>query len=720
MKEKHIALYARVSSEQQAEAKTIESQLAEIRTRIGAEGFNLNTVLEFVDDGYSGSTLVRPALERLRDVAATGSIDLLYVHSPDRFARNYAYQVLLLDELQQQGVEVVFLNRPLGQTAEDQLLLQVQGVIAEYERAKFLERSRRGKRHAAQEGRVGILCHAPYGYRYVNKHEGEGEARFEVVFDEAHVVKQVYTWVGEDRCTINQVCRRLHQAGIRTQTGKEHWDHKTIWDMLKNPAYKGEAAFGKTRWMPVKPRLRAPRGRPTQSRRGYAGNDAPKHEWITIPVPAIIDPALFDAVQEQLEENRRRARISEKGSRYFLQGLLVCAKCGYAYCGRTNDERNAYYRCGGAMNVPRQGFERVCWNKELRMDQADAVVWQEVCRLLEHPERLEQEYRKRQHPQQDPGEHAGLQAQMNKLRRGIARLIDSYADGLINKDEFEPRVTHMRERMHHLEEQAQRLKEALEVEDELRLILGRLELFAAKVNDGLQHADFQTRRDITRALVKRVEVDEQQIRVVFRVSPASSPSSSEGASPNWQDWGRRVHTGGLHGDRCTSRCLQPVTQAQQLLGGRPKRLDLFGLPCCQYTSHHGLLMDIQTATAGIDSFHLLVSFSGVCTSRKGTRRQASSLRAPAVLTRITAWRQVGVPEGSPDQSQMRACCTNEENGLGTGHAYPHSTSFHAWWVRQSGAWWSLMKISSKILIGGAVIRLGGKNAGRRWPNGFGT
>jgi site-specific DNA recombinase len=255
-------------------------------------------------------------------------------------------------------------------------------VIAEYERAKFLERSRRGKRHAAQEGRVGILCHAPYGYRYVNKQQGGGEARFEMVFDEARVVQQVFVWVGEKRCTINEVCRRLHQAGIRTQTGKEHWDHKTIWDMLKNPADIGEAAFGKTRWMPVGPRLRAPRGRPAHSRRGYAGNDAPKEEWITIAVPALVDVALFDSVQEQWEEHRRRARISEKGSRYLLQGLLVCAKCGYAYCGRTNDERNAYYRCGGAMNIPRQGFERVCWNKEVRMDQADVAVWQEVCRLL--------------------------------------------------------------------------------------------------------------------------------------------------------------------------------------------------------------------------------------------------------------------------------------------------------------------------------------------------
>ena len=137
---------------------------------------------------------------------------------------------------------------------------------------------------------------------------------------------------------------------------------------------------------------------------------------------------------------------------------------------------------------------------------------------------------------------------MGKLRRGVARLIDSYADGLIDKQEFEPRVTRMRERMQRLEEQIQLLKEEAEVEGELRLILGQLETFAAKVNAGLQHADFSTRREIIRALVKRVEVDEQQIRVVFRVSPIWSPSSSEDASHKWQHCGGRVHPCTFHGD----------------------------------------------------------------------------------------------------------------------------------------------------------------------------
>ncbi len=246
-------------------------------------------------------------------------------------------------------------------------------------------------------------------------------------------------------------------------------------------------------------------------------------------------------MQEQLEENRRRARIPEKGSRYLLQGLLVCAKCGYAYHGCTNDERNAYYRCSGSMSLPRFGGKRWCWNKELRMDQTDAAVWREVCQVLEEPEHLEQEYRQRLQPQQKPEEQEGLDAQMGKLRRGIARLIDSYADGLIDKQEFEPRVTHMRERLQRMEEQLQHLQEEAEVEGELRLILGRLETFAAKVKDGLHDADFQTSREIIRALVKRVEIDEQQIRVVFRVSPLSAAPASDGASPNLQHWGRRVH-----------------------------------------------------------------------------------------------------------------------------------------------------------------------------------
>ncbi len=231
MKATPMAIYARVSTEQQAETHTIASQVAALRERVAADGLAGSAALEFLDEGSSGATLVRPALERLRDVVAAGSVDRLYVHSPDRLARKYAYQVLLVDEFRRAGVEVIFLNRALGQSPEDDLLLQVQGMIAEYERAKIIERHRRGKRHAARAGGVHVLSGAPYGYRYVSKYAGGGQARYDIIPEEARVVRHVFDWIARDRLTIGEVCRRLTQAGEVTRTGKTAWDRSVLWGM---------------------------------------------------------------------------------------------------------------------------------------------------------------------------------------------------------------------------------------------------------------------------------------------------------------------------------------------------------------------------------------------------------------------------------------------------------------------------------------------------------
>ena len=192
MRDPQAALYARVSSDQQAHGGTIASQVASLRERIVADGTQLEPEHVFLDEGYSGASLPRPALERLRDAASAGAVDRLYVHSPDRLARRYAYQVLLIEELRRVGVEIVFLNRPIGGSAEDDLLLQVQGMIAEYERAKILERGRRGRRHAARSGSVSAFCAAPFGYRYIAKAAGGGVARFEMVEEEARTVRQIF------------------------------------------------------------------------------------------------------------------------------------------------------------------------------------------------------------------------------------------------------------------------------------------------------------------------------------------------------------------------------------------------------------------------------------------------------------------------------------------------------------------------------------------------
>ncbi len=196
-----------------------------------------------------------------------GAVKRIYVHSPGRLARNYAYQVLLIDEWRRAGVEVVFLNRPLGQSPEDDLLLQVQGIVAEYERAKIMERSRRGKKHAALRGSLNVMSCAPFGYRYVSVHDGGGHARFEVIPEQARVVKQVSARIARDRCSLGEVCRRLQRAGNRTKSGKSVWSRQAVWHILQNPAYYGRAAFGKTRMMP---RTRGLRVRPPCGASGAA------------------------------------------------------------------------------------------------------------------------------------------------------------------------------------------------------------------------------------------------------------------------------------------------------------------------------------------------------------------------------------------------------------------------------------------------------------------
>src|SRR5215831_885388 len=531
-----VALYARVSSEPHAEAHTVASQVVALRERVAADGLAVSEAMQFLDEGYSGATLVRPALERLRDVIAAGSVDRLYVHSPDRLARKYAYQVLLVDEFRRAGVEVVFLNRALGQSPEDDLLLQVQGMIAEYERAKIIERHRRGKRHAARVGVVNVLSGAPYGYRYVPKYEGGGQARYEILPDEARVVRQVFAWVGHDRLTIGEVCRRLTQAGAVTRTSKTVWDRSVVWGILKNPAYQGTAAFGKTRQEPLRPRLRAQRHRPVQPRRAVSATDVPPEDWITIPVPALVEPAVFAAVQEQLQENKRHARQSRRGALYLLQGVRQCQHCGYAFYGKRlspsarkgKPRAYAYYRCLGT-DAYRFGGERLCHNTQVRTDLLDLAVWQEVCTLLTHPERLAVEYRRRLQPATRTNRTplATIEDQISKGRQGVARLIDSYAESLIDKSEFEPRITRLRQRLARLEAQRQALAEEAALHGELQLIIGRLEDFAAKLHDGLETADWASQRDLIRALVKRVEVAHNEVNVVFRIDPYPSDNDPE-------------------------------------------------------------------------------------------------------------------------------------------------------------------------------------------------
>src|SRR5512135_605264 len=188
--------------------ETIDSQLVTLRNWATANGHELADEHIYTDEGYTGSRLDRPALDGLRDAALRGDFDIVAVLSPDRLARKYAYQVLILEELRKAGCEVVFLHRALSDDPQDQLLLQIQGAVAEYERAVLGERFRRGKLLKARQG-IWLGGKAPYGYRYVAKRDGV-PCYLVVDEDEAAVVRLMFAWLVDERMTTRQIVKRLN------------------------------------------------------------------------------------------------------------------------------------------------------------------------------------------------------------------------------------------------------------------------------------------------------------------------------------------------------------------------------------------------------------------------------------------------------------------------------------------------------------------------------
>jgi site-specific DNA recombinase len=515
-----VAIYARVSSDRQARDNTIASQLAALRQRVASDGWTISDALCFADDGCSGSTLLRPQLERLRDAAASGLFDRLYVHSPDRLARRQAHQALLLEELKRVGVEVVFLNRAIGASAEDELLVQVQGVIAEYERTKIQERSRRGKRHAAQRGAVSVFSQAPYGYRYVPK-SPTTPARWEIIADEAAVVRSIFAWVAHERCSIREACRRLKKQRILTRSGRRVWEPATIGGILRNPAYTGQAAYGKTRVGERRPRLRPQRGRPEVPRRPGVCYAQPAEEWIRVAVPALIATDLFDTVAEQLRENRQRYRVRQHGCGHLLQGLVVCQNCGYACYGQSAQSKtgrsHGYYRCIGTDRRRGDG-QRVCQMPTVPLMPLESAVWADVRTLLSDPSRIQAEYDRRLKEEPSPSpQREQLDERRQRVQRGVARLIDAYTEGLLDKAEFEPRLRTAKQRLSELDAEAKLIAERETRDQRVKEVIRRLEQFAGHVHQGLKTADATTRRELIRALVKRVEVGVDEVRVVFRI-----------------------------------------------------------------------------------------------------------------------------------------------------------------------------------------------------------
>lgn len=381
------AIYARVSTELQEREATIQSQLEALR-QYAKEHCHV-IVQEFTDEGYSGTTLVRPGMDRLRDALGQGDFEVLLVHSPERLARKSIYQGILLEEFQKQGVQVQFLNCQVDDSPEGQMLLGMQGLFAEYERAKITERTRRGRLHKARSGLI-QNAHAPYGYYYV-KRSAAHPATLVVNEEQAQVVRLAYRWLLEEELSIRAIAKRLIALGHPAPQGGTLWRASTLGRILKSEAYAGTGYYNKRyKLEPERYReFKDYRKDPKTTQRGR-----PKEEWIPFSTPAIIDWQTWERAQAQLQRNSALSPRNNKRFQYLLRGLVRCGSCGRPYVGWAANGRRRY-QCSkpDPMEQP-EGVAR-CSSQPVQAEEVERLVWEAIGQTLKEPDLLVQEYERR-------------------------------------------------------------------------------------------------------------------------------------------------------------------------------------------------------------------------------------------------------------------------------------------------------------------------------------
>jgi site-specific DNA recombinase len=542
------AIYVRVSSDRQKEEGTIASQREALLAYAQAQELTVPAEWIFQDEGYSGAVLTRPGLEHLRDLVAEGQVEVVLVYAPDRLSRKYAYQVLLMEEFARLGVETRFVKAPSAQTPEERLLLQFQGMIAEYERALIAERTRRGKRYRARAGAVSALSVAPYGYRYIKKTE-HSVGYFVVQESEAGWVRRIFELYTQERWSIGAIARQLNQERIATRFGKGPWHDTTVLGMLRNPAYQGEAAYGKTQNCPSQKRTRPARQRGGFGRRA-SRKPVDKAEWIPVAVPALVSRETFALAQERLAENRRLSLRNTKIPS-LLQGLLVCEQCGYGLYRSSSGSlagargRVQYYRCTGADRY-RHLAGPVCSCRMIRVDYLDQLVWQQLLELLRRPElvRAELERRREQNLHSSPVQQRKeqLERELSRSKQQLDKLLDAYQEDLLTLADLRERAPELRRKIGTLEKERQ--SQALRALEEQRWseLNQSLEAFLTKLNQTVEHLSTEEQQRIVRLLVKQVDVGKETITIHHSIPVIDANAAPAAKSP--------LYTAHPGADRC--------------------------------------------------------------------------------------------------------------------------------------------------------------------------
>ena len=501
-----VALYARVSTQRQAKEATIDSQIAEIQAYAHQHQYDIAPEHEYLDPGVSGARLPRPGLDRLRDAAAIGAVTHLLCLAPDRLARKPGVQQVLLDEFRRARVQVIFVKQAdLPDTPEQQLLLNMQVAFSEYERAILSERMRRGKRHRLSTGES-LPSHAPYGYRYQPRTKTIAAA-WVIEPAEAAIVQQVFAWYAEHEQTLGQIAERL-SAQDTPSPGGCRWRSETVRRLLRHSAYRGVAYWQRYAYSDETV------GQPRKHGRGHLQYPRPEArpatEWLTLTVPAIVTPDLWEQAQERLALNARDA-VRNTQHPYLLRGLLVCGVCGRTLQGRTQGTTVTYHCTHGGKHRP-PGVVR--HTRTVRASEVESRVWQTLRELLQAPEQIREAWQALQDDGNSPPEQA-LHDRQCALKQHVHRLVVAYQEGGIT-------LTELKTQRAPLDAEIQRLTEQLGRAQQQTARLPDLATFTKLIERALEAADFEIQQKVIRLLIDHIVVADDAITVTHIVPTIDS------------------------------------------------------------------------------------------------------------------------------------------------------------------------------------------------------
>ncbi len=508
-----IAIYARVSSERQEKEETIQNQIMALEDFAREKGHTI--VARYLDDGWSGTILARPALDDLRLDARKKLWGGVLIYDPDRLARKYSYQELVSDELIELGLKVLYVTTPPPEDDSDKLLYGVKGLFAEYERARIAERFRLGKLRKAREGNV-VTSQGPYGYDYIPK-QGSTEGYYKINKQEASVVKMIFQWIGVEGITLRETVRRLQEMGITPRKSKRGvWNTSTLTNLLRNKSYIGTAYYNKSiAVIPENPLKQEKYKRVKKTSRRFK----PEKDWIDIPVPPIIDEALFEKTRLQLKSNYELCARNKKND-YLLAGKMYCT-CGRRRTGEGPQKgKHLYYRCTDRIySFP---LPPKCKERGVNARVADAYVWQAFKNLVTDPDRLKEQAKRFMSEKTTAVANTSTEAdelkrEIEKLKKEESRYIKAYGAEVISEEQFKEALTDLKGRRGILERQVGHMEsQKQDVDDVILPADNELEELCGAVKEILEQEEsktFPVKRAIMQKSLDTIVGEQRKLRV---------------------------------------------------------------------------------------------------------------------------------------------------------------------------------------------------------------